>query len=174
MPIPGSVLKSSATSTMPVVERLMGQRPAGVEGDDLLELDAVDLAQPLQAQRPGRAFGRPAEGQLARHLTQVAQAGEPEPLRDLPTDDEGVGVLGGRGREGTGDGSLERPDEGGMGGRDVRLGMCPADAQELHRGPRVLGNHVDESLAQRGRDQFAWPEAECALHGEPGPVERLA
>ena len=61
-----------------------------------------------------------------------------------------------------------------MGGRDVGLGMRPADAQELHRGPRVLRDHVDESLAQGGRHQLARPEPERPPHGEPGPVERLA
>ena len=155
------------------VERLVGQATAGVERHDLRELDAVHLAQAVEAERAGRALGRPTEGQLPRDGAEVTHPREPETLGDLAADDEGVGVLRRGGRERLGHGPPQRVHQSGVGHRGIGLGMRAAHAQELHRRAGVLGHDVDESLAQGRGHQLARSEPECPPDPQAGALQGL-
>ena len=62
--IAGSVVNSKRDVDVAVLQRLAGERTTGVEANERLELEAVHASQPGEAQRPRRAFGRTAEGEL--------------------------------------------------------------------------------------------------------------
>ena len=66
--------EDQADVDLAAVEGRLGQRSAGVEGLEALEVQPVGLLQAGLAERPGRALGRPAERHLGGNGRQVGQS----------------------------------------------------------------------------------------------------
>ena len=81
--MPGSVVNSSAAPIWPELQRLQGERAAGVGRDEGLEPQPVGPLQPGQAVGPLRAFGWPAEHQVgpprAGQRSTAGGSGPPSP-----------------------------------------------------------------------------------------------
>ena len=108
------------------VERLVGERATGVEGHDLGELDAVDLAQAVEAQRPGRALGRSTEGQLPRDAP-AGRSAASSPRRSATarrTTKAFASCAGARARGHWATFPASASDQRGVGGRDIGLGTA--------------------------------------------------
>ena len=55
------MVNSSADVDVTLAQRLRGERPAGVEAEEAVEGQPVHVVEADEAQRTGRALGRPAE-----------------------------------------------------------------------------------------------------------------
>ncbi len=80
-------------STAPSRSAWRGERPAGVEGDDVLEGEPVPVAQADEAQRPRGALSGPTEGEVLVDLREIAQLSQPFTVRSRSCHEESVGVL---------------------------------------------------------------------------------
>ena len=175
VPIAGSVLKSKRDVDDAGVERLVGQRTAGVER----RRPPRTRCRRPRAGRRGRADG--SRTRVARRRSAGATPHGGRSVRVSPSRSatsrrttKALASCAGAGARARATVPSQRLDECGVGRRDVGLGMRPADAQELHRGPGVLRARRRRALAQRGRDELARPEVERPPHAEPGALQRLA
>ena len=146
------------------VERLVGQRAAGVEGDDVAEGDAVDLLEPDEAERAALALGRSAEDERVGHVGEVAQRlqvvlARRSPRRPRRRWRPAPARARGRARRGRRRRARGRSfvDVGSVSGR-----YSPR-AQELDCSAGVLGHEVDQPPDQRRDDQLARPQVEDPL-----------
>lgn len=165
---------------LPLLDRVEGQRAAGIERPEALEPRAVGLLQPWLAERPLRAFRRAAEHELALHvwLAEVGQPGQAVPVGGRPRDGERV-LVGGRGVL-VGDQlppfqqrleSLERLVRvtGGGGGR-LRVLLA---GQERRERAEVIRHEVDLAVAERLEIQLAVAEVELGLDVVAGLAQHV-
>ena len=96
------------------------ERPAPIERDERREADPVGGFEPEEAERPGRALGRPAERELGGVGLEVAERMQVELRRGPSGHREAVLVLCTRRLEGDDPMALEGVREGGGGGQGIR------------------------------------------------------
>ena len=154
----------------PVVQRLHRERAPGVERDELLEVQAVDVLQPLEAQRAVLALGRPPERQPRRVRTEVAQRSHVQSVRDRRRDGERVRVLGGCSAQRRETARRQRDGQAFMGGGGVAGGRPTEEAKEA---ARVFGHQLHQSPLQGGDQQLARTHVELAIHLDPAALEDL-
>ena len=135
----------------------MRQRAPCVEGDELVEVQPVDVWRVRPGRgRPGRALRRPAERQLAGETSEVAQRGESRARRPSPAVTTNVlascAGAAARARTTAGDRLLQ---DGRRVAATSSVGSAVAEAVELGRRAGVLGQHLDEPGSECRTDELA-------------------
>ena len=150
-----------------VAERLVGDRSAGLEGDEVGELQPVHLTKPDLAELARGALCRTAEDELGSDRRQITERGQPVPASGVLADDERVDVLRRRRVEGGDGASGDDTLEGTVVRRRVGVGRDGTGAEERHRSPAVVGHELDQSGMQGGTDELSRAEPERPLDAEP-------